>query len=478
MVPSPRVRTWALRLTGLRYRRWLIACVVTILISGSLLALIGFARWHGHRALETDTRSIVSQTAQQLVRALSSRRGTLTLIRDTLNRRSDLTWPQLRAMGLSATAHTRHLIGTGLVRAETPPEWWSGPAGLAPSDAASLTRAITQRVKRPGTWQVPSAFATRTKTQRTLLVMLEPLRGASHRRSAVFGVFDVKALLEDFFTSSLSQRHPVQLSDGEVVLYRSKDWLAATAESRPIIEERPLAVDTARWTLQMQPGSTHVIQTLSWFNILLIGLSAVAGVGVTIIVWLLATRTWFLQRAVTRRTAALRRTLKRLRQMTITDELTGLHNRRFFLNRWEWECERAKRYQRPLACLMVDVNGFKQVNDRLGHYAGDLVLKQVAEELKTALRQSDILARFGGDEFIIALPETSFAQASAVAEKLRQVSIPVSGGTERRLPPVRLSVGISRIEQNDESPLDILQAADQSLYASKRHTTPTFLSKP
>ena len=230
-----------------------------------------------------------------------------------------------------------------------------------------------------------------------------------------------------------------------------------------------MAVDSARWTLQMQPGSSRVTQALSWFNMLLISLSLIAGIGVTVIVWLLATRAWILQRAVARRTAALRRTLKRLRQMAITDELTGLHNRRFFLDRWTWECDRAKRYQRPLACLIIDVNGFKQVNDQLGHPAGDLVLKHVAQELKTALRQADILARFGGDEFVIALPETSLEQAEAVAEKLRQVSIPVPEGVARRLSPISLSVGLSLVEQEDDSPQEILQAADQSLYASKRH---------
>ena len=489
-----------------RHRRLLLACLISLLVSGVLLGLIGLTRWRGQRALETDTRSVIQQTGQQLVRALNSRRGTLTFIRDTLNRRADLTGPQLQAMGTSAVEHTRHLLGVGLVRTAQAPEWWSGPSAVSRAELADLNHAMLKRTEVRGTWRVPSTFTTRTATQRSFLIMLEPLRASSHRRSAIVGVFDIKPLLEDFFASSLSQWHPVQLFDGEVVLYQSSDWPRAAGEPRPIIppplsasvallrsgaadqgvaarppagslakrgrgiiEEHRLALDTARWTLQMQPGNTHVIRTLSWLNVLLISLSVIAGLGVTIIVWLLAARTWILQRVINRRTAALRRTLKRLRQMAITDDLTGLHNRRFFLDRWEWECERAKRYKRPLACLMIDVNGFKQVNDRLGHHAGDLILKQVAQELTTALRQSDILARFGGDEFIIALPETSFAQANAVAEKLRHVSIPVPGRAEHRLSPISLSVGISRVEQDDESPLEILQAADQSLYASKHH---------
>jgi diguanylate cyclase (GGDEF)-like protein len=232
--------------------------------------------------------------------------------------------------------------------------------------------------------------------------------------------------------------------------------------------EQAVAIDGMRWRIHMQPSRARVVQTLSWFNVLFVVLSVIAGLGVTVIVWILAARTWILQRAVQRRTAALRRASERLRQLARTDELTGLYNRRFFLDQWRWEYERAKRYGRPLACLMVDVNGFKQVNDRLGHLAGDLLLKEVAKELKTALRQSDILARFGGDEFIIALPETGFEQAASVAEKLRQVAIHVPGGTARQVAPIRLSVGVSEIEPTDHDPQDLIQAADESLYASKR----------
>jgi diguanylate cyclase (GGDEF)-like protein len=468
MLLGARLRAGLTRLTARRYRRILIASAVTLLTSATLLGLIGVIRWRGHQAVQSDTRTVIAQTGQQLIRTLQSRRGTLTFLRDTLKRRSNLTLPQLQAMGASAVEHTRHLLGTGLIRAAQPPVWWSDPQGLSESELTELNRAIVQRTQLRGAWRVPSTFVITAKTQRVLLVMLEPLQTAPFQQSAAMGVFDVKQLLEDFFASNLSQRYPAQLLDGVTLLYRSSDWQPTTESQHPMIAEYPVAVDAARWTIQMQPGSTRVAQTLSWFNILLVGLSVIAGLGITIIVWILAARTWILQRAVARRTAALRRASERLRQMAVRDELTGLYNRRFFLNRWEWEYERAKRYQRPLACLMIDVNGFKQVNDRLGHHAGDLVLQQVAQELKTMLRQSDVLARFGGDEFIVALPETSPSQAASVAEKLREVKIQISEGQARGVPSVSLSVGMSRVEQDDESSQDILEAADQSLYAYKR----------
>ena len=463
MILRARLRLGLLR----RSRRVLIASVVTLGISAALLGLIVFTRWRGHQAVQSDTHTVIARTGQQLIRTLQSRRGTLTFLRDTLDRRPDLAAAHLEAMGESAVDHTRHLLGTGLVKASEPPVWWAKPTRLSAAEWSAANDAIAGWTRRRGVWRVPSTFVVTSSPARPILVMLEPLRSISSR-SAIVGVFDLKQLLEDFFTANLSQHQPVQLLDDETLLYRSSDWQTTTDAQHPIVVTQPVSIDAARWLMAMQPGTTTVVQTLSWFNVLLIGLSIIAGLGVTIIVWILATRTWILQRAVERRTAALRRASQRLRQMAITDELTGLYNRRFFMNRWEWECARAKRYQRPLACLMIDVNGFKQVNDRVGHHAGDLVLRQVAQELKTMLRESDILARFGGDEFIIALPETSEAQATLVAEKLRQVTIRVPEGVARNVPPVTLSVGMGRIDETHGSPQEILDAADQALYAHKR----------
>ena len=458
-----------MRLHTRRYKRILIAGGVTLLTSAILLGVVGLTRWRGRQALQSDTRSSLIQASQQLNRTVQSRRSTLTFIRDTLNRRADLTRPQLEALAASGVAHTRHLLGLGLIKPSQSPQWWAKPTSLSDAELDRLKEALARRTRLRGIWRVSSTFVITSKPGRALLIMLEPLAAASYRPAALIGVFDLNPLLKDFFTSSLLQPYPVQLLDGKTVLYRSDHWQTPPPDRRPVIAEYPFAVDAARWIIHMQPGTTPVVQTLSRFNVLVMGLSIVAGLGVTIIVWILAARTWILQRAVARRTAALRRTSERLRHMATTDELTGVYNRRFFLNRWTWEWDRAKRYGRPLACLMVDVNGFKQVNDRLGHHAGDLVLQQVAQELKTMLRQSDILARFGGDEFIIALPETSTAQAETVAEKLRQVRIPLPIGARTKVEPVSLSVGMSRLDETKQrSPQELLEAADQSLYTWKR----------
>lgn len=457
-----------------RHRRFLVASAATCFTGVLLLGSIGLIRWRGRQAVHTDTAAVLDQAGEQLLRTLQSRRGTLTLLRDVLARQSDLTTPQRQALGISAVKHTRHLLGIGLVQNQQGPVWWSPPP-FSPQERTRLQRAVERYTQQRSVWQVPSTFTVTASEEHTLLVMLEPIRERSGTRQALIGAFDLIPLLRDFFAAALSSPAPVQVLEGTTVLYRSPHWPSTPPSSDSFTITSPIALDAARWTLAMQPSRTRVVETLSWFRRLLILLSIMAAVGTMAVVWMLTARTWILQRAVARRTAALRRTSRRLRQLATTDELTGLWNRRFFLDRWERECERAKRYHRPLACLMIDVNHFKRVNDQLGHAAGDLVLQRVAQELRAVLRHADVLARFGGDEFVIALPETPMAQAERVAEKLRRVSLVVATAAQERVPPVTISMGISGFEAGvREHPHAILEAADQALYHSKRHLPAEF----
>ena len=455
-----------LHLTTRQYRRVLFAAVITLITSATLLGLVGFIHWRSRLALRNDTHAVMEQVGQQFQRALQSRRGTLTLFRDTLRRRPDLTRSQLEAMAASAVEHTRHLAGLGVIhqRPTVAFTWWTDPAGLSDAQRALLVRVIMRRTNLRHGWRVASTLVVPVDLHRSLLIMLEPLTPRT-AAGLLVSAFELRTLVEDFFATSPTAAYPAQLLMDETPLYQSPNWRESTMSTASL--QTVVKMDATRWTIRMQPGRTQVTRTLSWLNLLLIGLGGLAALGVTAMVWMLAARTWILQRAVSRRTAALRRVSERLRHMAITDELTGLYNRRFFLDRWAWEFARAKRHERPLACLMIDVNGFKQVNDRLGHDVGDLVLKQIAQELKTALRQTDILARFGGDEFIVALPETNMEQAATVAEKLSRLAVPIPGA-DARTGPVRLSVGVSRLAHNTTDPHDPLQAADQALYLNKR----------
>jgi len=154
---------------------------------------------------------------------------------------------------------------------------------------------------------------------------------------------------------------------------------------------------------------------------------------------------------------------------SITDALLGVFNRRYLIHQLRCEVWRAHRYQRPLTLLMVDLDHFKQINDRFGHSAGDQVLVGFARKTRSLIRSSDWFARFGGEEFVIVLPETPLRVATQVAEKVRREleSLPftLASGEHR----VTASFGVaSLVLGSDENSDVILGRADQALYRSKQ----------
>lgn len=156
-----------------------------------------------------------------------------------------------------------------------------------------------------------------------------------------------------------------------------------------------------------------------------------------------------------------------LARLAVTDELTGAPNRRKFMQAATAEWSRARRYGHALSLLILDLDHFKQVNDSLGHQAGDHVLVQVAEGLQAALRGSDFMGRLGGEEFGILLPETDDDQALQVAERIRQgvaaLEFPALPGFQG----VTVSIGVARMDQGDRDWEDLFRRADQALYQAK-----------
>jgi len=155
------------------------------------------------------------------------------------------------------------------------------------------------------------------------------------------------------------------------------------------------------------------------------------------------------------------------RQLVIeatTDPLTGLHNRRAFGDRLTEEIERARRYGRPLALILIDLDGFKAVNDAAGHAAGDRVLTEVAIRVESAIRIEAMVARLGGDELAIILPESDSGGAYVLAERVREaVCITPMAGGER----ITISAGIAELD-SDDGDTDVIAAADAAVYAAKR----------
>jgi len=158
------------------------------------------------------------------------------------------------------------------------------------------------------------------------------------------------------------------------------------------------------------------------------------------------------------------RRFQEARQQADLDALTGLHNRRYFHETLAREVARANRYQRGLALVILDIDDFKGVNDRIGHLAGDAVLAEIAERVREAVRESDIACRIGGDELGLILPESRLADAQRLAARIEQavVARPVA-----RAGHIRVSAGFAELQPNDDS-TSIFERTDQSLYAAKQ----------
>ena len=168
--------------------------------------------------------------------------------------------------------------------------------------------------------------------------------------------------------------------------------------------------------------------------------------------------------AIRERELQLIRANQQLEELSQRDPLTQLYNRRYLLTRLEVELARVRRGH-PLALLLVDLDHFKAVNDTQGHLEGDAVLRRVAAALERATREIDIAGRFGGDEFVVVLPDTDAAQAAIVAERLI-AEIRVEGRKTDADAPVTASVGLSTGRPGDNTG-DILRRADEAAYRAK-----------
>jgi diguanylate cyclase (GGDEF)-like protein len=157
-----------------------------------------------------------------------------------------------------------------------------------------------------------------------------------------------------------------------------------------------------------------------------------------------------------------------LRHQALNDDLTGLPNRRLLADRLSHALQRARRESHEVALLYIDLDGFKLVNDSLGHLIGDLLLRQVAERLRARVRSSDTLARLGGDEFAVVLSgEAAREQAGVVAIALLEVLAPPFAVEEHEI-TISASIGMSLFPENGSTPVELLQQADSAMYAAKR----------
>lgn len=173
--------------------------------------------------------------------------------------------------------------------------------------------------------------------------------------------------------------------------------------------------------------------------------------------------------ARTRTHVELKKAKEKLLELATTDELTGIANRRYFMERLNSEFDRAKRYESRYSLLMIDIDYFKSINDDYGHKAGDKVLQSAAAVMKKSLRTSDVIGRVGGEEFSVILPETEIKAAIFIAERLRkkvEETVVIHKNEEIF---ITVSIGVSQSKNGDQSVDDIYVRSDSAMYNAKKN---------
>jgi diguanylate cyclase (GGDEF)-like protein len=158
---------------------------------------------------------------------------------------------------------------------------------------------------------------------------------------------------------------------------------------------------------------------------------------------------------------------EQLTGMALTDALTSLPNRRHLIEQLEREFIRARRYRRPLSLIYIDLDGFKSINDRFGHLFGDEILRGTAIAMRAVLRSTDLLARIGGDEFSVLLPETNLEGGRRVANKLRKALNAYSERLDPIIPSLSFCAGVGQLRREDKSIDDLIGRADEAQYRAK-----------
>src|SRR5438093_10935599 len=167
------------------------------------------------------------------------------------------------------------------------------------------------------------------------------------------------------------------------------------------------------------------------------------------------------------REAALLR--EKLREQAMHDKLTGLYNRHYVEEWFGLELRRAQRHGRPIAAIMLDIDQFKRFNDSFGHEAGDLVLRELAVVLRRFARKSDVACRYGGEEFLVLLPECPFDAARSKAEQLREEVAKLElRYDDQPLGPVTVSLGVAAFPDHAKESEELLRCADDALYLAKQ----------
>lgn len=163
------------------------------------------------------------------------------------------------------------------------------------------------------------------------------------------------------------------------------------------------------------------------------------------------------------------RLYEQVRNLSITDPLTSLYNRRFLMEKLASEIDRCQRYERSLSLMMADIDHFKKYNDTHGHQRGDELLRLVAAEFHSLVRKPDFIARYGGEEFAVVMPETDCRKAFHLAERIREsiATLPAPGAESQPEERITVSIGIAEFPSHAADMASLIKKADDALYRAK-----------
>lgn len=247
--------------------------------------------------------------------------------------------------------------------------------------------------------------------------------------------------------------------------------MGALIPVRSLVSKLPRGSIAARWRAltvlivlfvfgYVAYGAAFWTQHLGWPDVIV---PAVFLFG-AIFVWMVARLS--LQTAIDLRRVAL------LERENITDSLTGVYNRRYMDRRLEEEVARARRYAHPLSVLLLDIDYFKRINDTEGHQAGDEVLKHLGELIMNAVREVDVVTRYGGEELLIIAPDASLDTAVSLAERLRLHAeshelVLTSESAGKRVIRFTVSIGVASFGPEADDAKELVRNADEALYQAK-----------
>jgi diguanylate cyclase (GGDEF)-like protein len=360
------------------------------------------------------------------------------------------------------------------------------PAGTAPLLSGVLTATAFQLIGRR---KRPPAFPTRPHLRALdrFSRELDKVADVNQLGELVIGTLGKATGVERMFLwlPARDQRDfhlaaGVGTDPGDVVLPEA--WLQAFVQPRDRDadgHEVPSALD--QWLTHRQLASGTVIQAHGRVvGLLTLGYKAQGAVADESDRWLvaqvarqtgLALSYLGLQKVERKRRSKLdnlTHLYKLAQKRAITDGLTGLNTHVFFKEQLAKRFSEARRHQEALSVMLVDIDHFKRVNDTYGHPVGDEVLRRVAGAIKQMSRTDDTVARYGGEELALVLPQTDLEGAHVLAERIREAVAALEGGPGQRMPTVTVSVGVAQTEASDESHAAVIERADKALYAAKR----------